>query len=54
MMYRYTFADMVTADRIENAVKKVISQGYRTSDIWTEGAQKVSCSDMGDAVVKNL
>ena len=54
MMYRYTFADLVTADRIENAVKKVISQGLRTSDIWTDGTQKVSCSEMGDAVVKAL
>lgn len=51
MMYRYTFADMATADRIENAVKKVIAQGYRTGDIWTEGCNKVSCSGMGDAVV---
>jgi 3-isopropylmalate dehydrogenase len=51
MMYRYTFADMATADRIENAVKQVIAQGYRTGDIWTEGSNKVSCSAMGDAVV---
>ncbi|MFZ3260684.1 MAG: 3-isopropylmalate dehydrogenase, partial [Thiobacillus sp.] len=54
MMYRYTFADLATADRIENAVKKVIAQGLRTGDIWTEGARKVSCSEMGDAVVKSL
>lgn len=54
MMYRYTFADLVTADRIENAVKKVIAQGLRTGDIWTEGARKVSCSEMGDAVVESL
>lgn len=54
MMYRYTFADLPTADRIENAVKKVIAQGLRTGDIWTEGSQKVSCTEMGDAVVKNL
>ncbi|MHB1401057.1 MAG: 3-isopropylmalate dehydrogenase [Thiobacillus sp.] len=54
MMYRYTFADLATADRIENAVKKVIAQGLRTGDIWTEGARKVSCSEMGDAVVESL
>ncbi|HRK76997.1 MAG TPA: 3-isopropylmalate dehydrogenase [Thiobacillus sp.] len=54
MMYRYTFADLATADRIENAVKQVIAQGLRTGDIWTEGTRKVSCSDMGDAVVKAL
>jgi 3-isopropylmalate dehydrogenase len=54
MMYRYTFADLATADRIEGAVKKVIAQGLRTGDIWTEGARKVSCSEMGDAVVAAL
>lgn len=54
MMYRYTFADLATAERIETAVKKVIAQGLRTGDIWTEGTRKVSCSDMGDAVVKAL
>jgi 3-isopropylmalate dehydrogenase len=54
MMYRYTFADMGTADRIENAVKKVIAQGHRTADIWTEGTTRVSCSGMGDAVVEAL
>ncbi len=51
MMFRYTFADAATAERIETAVKKVIGQGYRTGDIWTEGCQRVSCSRMGDAVV---
>ena len=54
MMYRYTFADFATADRIENAVKQVIAQGDRTGDIWTEGTKKVSCSEMGDAVVAAL
>ena len=54
MMYRYTFADLATADRIEGAVKKVIAEGLRTGDIWTDGTQKVSCSEMGDAVVKAL
>jgi 3-isopropylmalate dehydrogenase len=54
MMFRYTFADQVTANRIENAVKKVIAQGYRTSDIWTKGTNKVSCGEMGGAVVAAL
>jgi len=54
MMYRYTFADLATVDRIENAVKRVIAQGLRTGDIWTEGTRKVSCSEMGDAVVGAL
>lgn len=54
MMFRYTFSDLVTADRIEQAVKKVVSQGYRTADIWTTGTHRVSCSEMGAAVLKNL
>ncbi len=54
MMFKYTFNDQATADRIDNAVKKVIAQGYRTGDIWTEGCQRVSCSGMGDAVVAGM
>jgi 3-isopropylmalate dehydrogenase len=51
MMMRYTFNHLESAARIEAAVKKVLGQGVRTGDIWTEGCQKVSCSQMGDAVV---
>ena len=54
MMFRYSFGDLVTADRIECAVKQVIAEGYRTSDIWTTGMQKISCDEMGDAVVEFL
>jgi len=54
MMLRYTLAQQAAADRIENAVKKVLSQGYRTADIYTEGTKKVSCSEMGDAVLAAL
>ena len=51
MMFKYSFNDQTTADRIDNAVKKVIGRGLRTGDIWTEGCERVSCSGMGDAVV---
>lgn len=51
MMFKYTFNDTATAERIENAVRAVIAQGYRTGDIWTDGFKRVSCSQMGDAVV---
>jgi 3-isopropylmalate dehydrogenase len=29
----------------------VLSAGYRTGDIWSEGTQKVGTREMGDAVV---
>jgi len=51
MMLRYTFGDEANAKRIEDAVKVVLAKGIRTVDIWTEGCEQVSCSDMGDAVV---
>jgi 3-isopropylmalate dehydrogenase len=54
MMMRYTFADETTATRIETAVKKVLASGLRTGDIFEEGTKKVSCSEMGDAVVAAL
>ncbi len=54
MMMRYTFNDEASAAAIENAVKKALAQGYRTADIWTEGTNKVKCSEMGDAVVAAL
>jgi len=54
MMMRYTFNDEANADMIENAVKQALAQGYRTADIWTEGTNRVKCSEMGDAVVAAL
>ena len=54
MMLRYTLDEPVLADRIEQAVSKVLDQGLRTGDIWTEGASKVGTKAMGDAVVAAL
>jgi len=54
MMLRYTFGLEAEAARIENAVKTVLKQGYRTGDIFEDGCEKVSCSGMGDAVVAAL
>ena len=51
MMLRYSLSMPSEADRIEKAVQKVLSQGLRTADIFTEGTQKVSTKQMGDAVV---
>lgn len=54
MMLRYTFADEASAQRIDDAVAKVLADGYRTVDIYSEGTKKVLCSEMGDAVVAAL
>ncbi|MQR01095.1 3-isopropylmalate dehydrogenase [Glaciimonas soli] len=54
MMMRYTFNNIEAADRIENAVKKVLEKGFRTGDIFEPGMQKLSCSGMGNQVVAAL
>ncbi len=54
MMLRYTFAREDAAQRIENAVRKVLQQGLRTADIYEDGMKKVGCAAMGDAVVAAL
>jgi 3-isopropylmalate dehydrogenase len=54
MMLRYTFAQESAALRIENAVRKVLQQGYRTADIHEPGMQKVGTRAMGDAVLAAL
>jgi len=54
MMLRYTFGQDVQALRIENAVKKVLAQGFRTGDIYERGTQRVGTKEMGDAVLAAL
>ena len=54
MLLRYTFGLEAEAVRIENAVRTVLAQGYRTADIYEEGTRKVGTRDMGDAVLAAL
>jgi 3-isopropylmalate dehydrogenase len=54
MMLRFSLNMASEAERIENAVQKVLTQGYRTADIDTAGMKRVSTSEMGDAVVAAL
>jgi 3-isopropylmalate dehydrogenase len=54
MMLRFSLNQPEAADRIESAVKKVLAQGLRTPDIYSEGTTKVGTREMGEAVVKAL
>ncbi len=54
MMLRYTFRREEMARRIEDGVRRVLAQGYRTADIWEPGLKKVGTVQMGDAVVAAL
>ncbi len=60
MMLRYSFDMPSEADRIEAAVSAVLDAGYRCADIMpsdeAEAAKckKLSCSEMGDMIIKNI
>jgi 3-isopropylmalate dehydrogenase len=54
MLLRYSLDQPAAADKVEQAVRKVLSQGLRTADIARSDERRVSCSEMGDAVVAAL
>ncbi len=54
MMLRYSLEQPALADRVEAAVGRVLDQGLRTADIYSEGCRKVGTAEMGDAVVAAL
>ena len=54
MMLRYSLDLDKEAEAVENAVQKILKDGYRTVDIMSEGCTKVSTSKMGDLLVKAL
>ncbi len=54
LMLRYGLDMEEEAARIEQAVEKVLDQGYRTADIWTKGTKLVGTREMGDRILENL
>ena len=54
MMLRDSFGLTDEYTAIENAVKKVLDEGYRTADIMEEGKQKVAGSKMSDLIAERV
>lgn len=54
MMLRYSFDLEREAKKIEEAVTKVLNQGYRTSDIYNGKGIVVGTKKMGDLIVKEI
>ena len=54
MMLRYSFDMAKEADAVEEAVNKVLDDGFRTGDIMQDGCKKTSCSEMGDLVAERI
>lgn len=54
MMLRYSFNLDKEADAVEAAVQQVLSDGYRTVDIMSDGCALVGTDKMGDLIIENI
>jgi 3-isopropylmalate dehydrogenase len=54
MALRYSFGLIKEAEMVDAAISNVLEKGLRTRDIATEGANIVTTSEMGDAIIEEL
>ncbi len=54
MMLKYSFNLNKAYDSIFSAIEKVLSEGYRTIDIMSEGMSKTGTTEMGDRIISKL
>lgn len=52
MCMRYSFEMIDEANRLENAIAKVLDTGVRTGDIMSEGCTQITTKEMGEAIRK--
>lgn len=54
MLMRYSLNLQKEADTIEEAVQRVLTEGYRTGDIMSTGCKLVGTKEMGDLIVERI
>lgn len=54
MMLRYTFGLLQEADAVENAVKAVLDQGYRTPDLFAGEGKLIGTAEMGRRIAEAI
>ena len=54
MMLRYSFDEDEAAKAIEDAVQSVLTDGYRTTDIMSDGMELVGTDKMGDLIAARV
>lgn len=54
MMLRFSFDLDREADAVEQAVAQVLSEGYRTIDIMSEGKKQVGTCEIGNLICSNI
>jgi len=47
MMLRYALGEIKAAEKIDNAIKKALSEGYRTQDLASFDAKEICSTKMG-------
>ncbi|TQV64491.1 MAG: 3-isopropylmalate dehydrogenase [Sulfurovum sp.] len=52
MMLKYALGEIEASQKIDNAIKQALKEGYRTGDIGAYDAKEIcNCSKMGDVIV---
>ena len=54
MMLKYSFGLLEESKAIDDAICKVLDEGFRTGDIMSDGMKQVTCSQMGDLVAERI
>lgn len=54
MMLRDSFSLNEECKAVENAVARVLDEGYRTADIFSEGMKKVGCREMAKLISERI
>lgn len=54
MMLKYSFDAAAESDAIESAIEKVLSKGFRTGDIYTEGTTLLGTKEMAQKISESL
>jgi 3-isopropylmalate dehydrogenase len=54
LMLRYTYNEEKPAVSIEQSITKTLSQGYRTSDIYSKGCTKLNTPKITEKIIANL
>ena len=54
MLLKYSLGEDKLSNILEQAVSQVLTDGFRTKDIYSDGMTCVGTDEMGDAVIKTL
>ena len=54
MIFRFSLDLDKEADAVEAAVQQVLTEGYRTADIMSDGCKKVTTTEMGDLIASRI